>query len=231
MYSIEIDRDELGRRLGGGIAEGSITLIEGGDGSGKTILAQRIAYGLLVNGHSVTYVSTELSLPEFMKQMMSLKYNITPYVLNGQFRFFPVYPATVRKLKKKKDLLKRLAEADIIYQTDVTIIDTITLMLPEEGVDEKSVFEFLNKLKKEVLKGKSIVITADPDATDERLLEPLREIADNYLITKLEQAAEDIKNVILVQRWKRTEREVSKIIKFRVEPKFGIVIDISSFAI
>ena len=104
-------------------------------------------------------------------------------------------------------------------------------MLPEEGVDEKSVFEFLNKLKKEVLKGKSIIITADPDATDERLLEPLREIADNYLIAKLEAAAEDIKNVILVQRWKRTEREVSKIIKFRVEPKIGIVIDISSFAI
>lgn len=231
MYSFEIDRDELGRRLGGGIAEGSITLIEGDDGSGKTILTQRMAYGLLVNGYSVTYVSTELSLPEFTKQMMSLRYNITPYILNGQFRFFPVFPSTTYKLRKKKDLIQRLSKADIIFQTDVTIIDTITMMIPDEGIDEKTVFEFINKLKKEVLRGKSIIITADPGATDEKLLEPLREIADNYIIAKLETAAEDIKNVILVQRWKRTEREVSKIIKFRVEPKFGIVIDISSFAI
>jgi len=231
MYSFEIERDELGRKLGGGIAEGSITLIEGGDGAGKTVLAQRITYGLLVNGYSVTYVSTELSLPEFTKQMMSLRYNVTPYILRGQFRFFSVFPSTVYRLRKKKDLLQRLSRADVLYLTDVTIIDTITMLVPEGGADERAVFEFMGRLKKEVLRGKSIIITADPEATDERLLEPLREIADNYLVMKLETTAEDIKNVIYVQRWKRTEREVSKIIKFRVEPKFGIVIDISSLAV
>jgi flagellar protein FlaH len=231
MYSFEIDRDELGRRLGGGIAEGSITLIEGGDGSGKTILTQRMAYGLLVNKVSVTYISTELSLPEFMKQMSSLRYNILPYLLNGQFKFFAVFPATAHKLKKKKDLIQRLIHADVLFQTDVTIIDSLTMLQPDEGVSDKTAFDLITKLKKLIVKGKSIVITVDPDSTDPKILDPLREIADNYLIMKAETGAEDIKNVIFVKRWKRTEREVSKIIKFRVEPKFGIVIDISSFAI
>ncbi len=231
MYSFELERDELGRRLGGGIAEGSITLIEGGDGSGKSILAQRMAYGLLVNKVSVTYISTELSLPEFMKQMSSLRYNVLPYLLNGQFRFYAVFPSTAHRLKKKQDLIERLIKADILFSTDVTIIDSLTMLQPDNGVSEKTAFDFMTKLKKLVVKGKSIVLTVDPDSTDPKLLEPLREVADNYLIMKAEAGAEDIKNVIFVQRWKRTEREVSKIIKFRVEPKFGIVIDISSFAV
>ncbi len=231
MYSFELERDELGRRLGGGIAEGSITLIEGGDGSGKSILAQRMAYGLLMNKVSVTYISTELSLPEFMKQMSSLRYNVLPYLLNGQFRFYAVFPSTAHRLKKKQDLIERLIKADILFSTDVTIIDSLTMLQPDNGVSDKTAFEFMTKLKKLVVKGKSIVLTVDPDSTDPKLLEPLREVADNYLIMKAEAGAEDIKNVIFVQRWKRTEREVSKIIKFRVEPKFGIVIDISSFAV
>jgi len=231
MYSFELERDELGRRLGGGIAEGSITLIEGGDGSGKSILAQRMAYGLLVNKVSVTYISTELSLPEFMKQMSSLRYNVLPYLLNGQFKFYAVFPSTAHRLKKKQDLIDRLIKADILFSTDVTIIDSLTMLQPDNGVSEKTAFDFMTKLKKLVVKGKSIVLTVDPDSTDPKLLEPLREVADNYLIMKAEAGAEDIKNVIFVQRWKRTEREVSKIIKFRVEPKFGIVIDISSFAV
>ncbi|NPA76726.1 MAG: hypothetical protein GXN93_03150 [Candidatus Diapherotrites archaeon] len=231
MYSFELERDELGRRLGGGIAEGSITLIEGRDGSGKSILAQRMAYGLLVNKVSVTYISTELSLPEFMKQMSSLRYNVLPYLLNGQFKFYAVFPSTAHRLKKKQDLIDRLTKADILFSTDVTIIDSLTMLQPDNGVSEKTAFNFMTKMKKLVVKGKSIVITVDPDSTDPKLLEPLREVADNYLIMKAETGAEDIKNVIFVQRWKRTEREVSKIIKFRVEPKFGIVIDISSFAV
>ncbi len=231
MYSFELERDELGRRLGGGVAEGSITLIEGGDGSGKSILTQRMAYGFLVNGVSVTYISTEASLPEFMKQMNSLRYNVLPYLLNGQFRYYAVFPSTAHRLKKKQDLLERLISADQLFATDVTIIDSITMLQPDSGVDEKTAFRFMTKMKKLIVKGKSVIITADPDSTDEKLLEPLREVADNYLIMKAEAGAEDIKNVIFVQRWKRTERDVSKIIKFRVEPKFGIVIDISSFAI
>ena len=58
----------------------------------------------------------------------------------------------------------------------------------------------------------------------------MREVADNYLELRAEIVGDDIKNVIYVRRWK-SEKEATKVIKFRVEPKFGIVIDISAFAI
>ncbi len=231
MYSFEIERDELGRRLGGGLAPGTITLIEGPDGSGKSVLCQRMTYGLLKNGHTVTYISTELSTKDFINQMLSLRYNIIPYLLNRSLLFVPVFPATVRKLKRKKDLIKRLINAPHLFERDVTFIDSLTLMLPDGKLDQNTLFSFLNFLKRVTNEGKSIVLTVDPGSTDSSVLEPLREIADNYIETRSEVVADDIKNIILVKRWKRAEREVAKVIKFRVEPKFGIIIDISAFAV
>lgn len=231
VYRFDIERDELGRRLGGGLAKGSITLIEGPDGSGKSVLSQRIAYGLLQNGHTVTYISTELSTKDFINQMFSLKYNIIPFLLNKSLLFVPVFPPSVRRLKRKKDLVPRMMNAPYLFERDVTIIDSFTLMLDGGKLDKNTLFQFINFMKKITSQGKSIILTVDPRSTAISVLEPLRDVADNYIVTRSEIMADDIKNIILVRRWKRTEREVAKVIKFRVEPKFGIIIDISSFAI
>ncbi len=230
MYSINLERDELGRRLGGGIAPGTITIIEGEDGSGKSILSQRIAFGLLENGHTVTYLSTELSTKGFLRQMQSLGYNVLPYLVKRRLMFFPVFPPSAKKLKKKKDLLERLMRAEFLFINEVTIIDSINLMLPDEPLRESQVFQFINFLKKVIQKGRSIIITYDPGNMDVKLMEQLREVADNYLELKQEVVGDDIKNVIYVKRWK-AERDVTKVIKFRVEPRFGLIIDISAFAI
>ncbi|MCA9478567.1 MAG: hypothetical protein KC535_05460, partial [Nanoarchaeota archaeon] len=45
--NIEIKRDELHRNIGGALPKNSLILVEGVDGSGKSIMAQRIAYGCL----------------------------------------------------------------------------------------------------------------------------------------------------------------------------------------
>jgi len=50
-----LQRDELERNLGGGIPKNSILLIEGEDGSGKSILSQRLIFSFLKSEASVTY--------------------------------------------------------------------------------------------------------------------------------------------------------------------------------
>ncbi len=230
MYSIEIEKDELGRRLGGGIAEGTFTIIEGPDGSGKSVLSQRITYGLLKNGHTVTYISTELSTKDFMKQMNSLGYNITKYLIWRKLLFVPVFPPSVDNLKIKKDLVDRLIKAEFLFVKDVTIIDSFNFMVPDGRLDEKTLFNFTNFIQKLNEKGRSVIITYDPHTLDENIKETFRELADNYLELKTEVVGDDIKNIIYVRRWKST-RDFSRVIKFRVEPKFGIIIDISSFAV
>lgn len=230
IYSIVLERDELGRRLGGGIAAGTITIMEGPDGAGKSVLSQRFAYGLLENNHTVTYISTELSTKDFIRQMQSLGYNILKYLISRRLMFFPVFPPSAKKLREKKDLIERLMRAEFLFINDVTIIDSLNMMIPGGVLPERTLFDFINFLKKTTQKGRSIILTYDPESLDNSIIEALREVADNYLELKAEVVGDDIKNVIYVRRWK-SEKEVTKIIKFRVEPKFGIVIDISAFAI
>ena len=230
IYSIVLDRDELGRRLGGGIAAGTITIIEGPDGAGKSVLTQRFTYGLLENKHTVTYISTELSTKGFIRQMQNLGYNILKYLISRRLMFFPVFPPSAKKIREKKDLIDRLIRAEFLFINDVTIIDALNPMLPNGTLPEKTLFDFIGFLKKTIQKGRSIVLTYDPESIDSTVVERLREVADNYLELKAEVVGDDIKNIIYVRRWK-AEKDVTKVIKFRVEPKFGIVIDISAFAI
>ena len=230
IYSIVLERDELGRRLGEGIMSGTITIMEGPDGSGKSVLSQRFTYGLLVNGHTVTYISTELSTKDFIRQMQNLGYDVLKYLISRRLMFFPVFPPSAKKVREKKDLVDRLIRAEFLFINDVTIIDSFNMMVPGGVLPEKTLFDFINFMKKVTQKGRSIVLTYDPESLDKSVVESLREVADNYLELRAEVVGDDIKNVIYVRRWK-AEKEVTKVIKFRVEPKFGIVIDISAFAI
>ena len=62
LFGIHLKADELAARMGGGLPRGSTMLIEGAEGSGRSAMCQRLLYGLLQNGHSATFVSTELTL-------------------------------------------------------------------------------------------------------------------------------------------------------------------------
>ncbi len=59
---IKTDICELGRVLGGGIVEGSLVLVGGDPGIGKSTLLLQMCYNLAKNGNSVLYISGEESL-------------------------------------------------------------------------------------------------------------------------------------------------------------------------
>ena len=62
MDSIKTDLCELDRVLGGGIVEGSLVLVGGDPGIGKSTLLLQMCYNLAKNGNSVLYISGEESL-------------------------------------------------------------------------------------------------------------------------------------------------------------------------
>ena len=67
LYKIELERDGLHRNLGGGFPKGAIVLMIGKYGAGKSAVSQRLTYGFLKNGHSVTMVSTEFTTKAFLE--------------------------------------------------------------------------------------------------------------------------------------------------------------------
>src|SRR6056297_2147555 len=125
LYSLGMeDHDRLNKELGGGIPGGSIVLIEGDYGAGKSAMSQRFTYGLCEEGHSVTLVSTELTVRGFIDQMHSLSYDMEEHLL-----FFHADVDTGKSALRstgnvddedgnRKQLLKRLMEAEKMWQAD-----------------------------------------------------------------------------------------------------------------
>jgi len=137
LFSIGLkERDRLDKELGGGMPPGSIVLMEGDYGAGKSAISQRFSYGLCEEGHTVTFLSTELTVGSFLEQMNSLDYDMVDHMLDENILFLH---ADIGESKNtfsddggdddRKDLLKRLMEAEVMWESDVIIIDTFDAIL------------------------------------------------------------------------------------------------------
>ncbi len=223
----DIPRDDLSSKLGGGLAKGSITVIKGVDGAGKSVFAQRFCFGFLEHDLKVSFISSELSTRDFIKQMNSLEYNILSHLLKRKLLFIPVFPITVQ-FKKKEDLLKRLVASSHLFKSDVIIIDSLNALVESKKITESDILSFTTFLKRIIGIGKTIIINVDPSTISKKVTENLEEIASNLVALETRVFQTDVKNVAVIKRWSRAEQEISKVIAYRVEPRIGIIVDISA---
>ena len=94
---ISTGHPEIDRKLGGGIPQGSLTLIEGQSDAGKSVLSQQMIWGSMQAGHRVALVSTENTVRSFNNQMRSLGLDIIDYLLLGRLKVYHVESARVRR--------------------------------------------------------------------------------------------------------------------------------------
>lgn len=71
---------EVDRVLGGGVVEGSLLLLSGDPGIGKSTLLLKIAEGIAMSGKKVLYVSTEESLHQIYLRVERLQIGRSPYL-------------------------------------------------------------------------------------------------------------------------------------------------------
>lgn len=226
--NIALSSDELHRKIGAGIPLGSIMLIEGEDGGGKSITCQRFLYGFLKNGHSATYICSEMTTKDFVKQMKSLEYDVSHYLIKRKLLYIPMFPRVGRVLPRE-DFLERLMRAQQLFQTEAVIIDTLNSLITEKFTKQDT-FRFLTFLKKVANLDKTVIITANPHMIDKGFLDVLRGVADVHLKIDIKQAAGNIRRSLNVYRFRGSSIMVSPTIGFRVEPRIGFVIEISAVA-
>lgn len=222
IFNIELKQDELGLKLGGGIPKGSTVLIEGAEGSGRSVISQRILYGILSHGYTATYVSTEMTLRDFIDQMYSLDYRIDQSLIKGKLQFFPVYPILGHS-RNRYDFLERLMDSPQLYNNDFLIIDSFSA-LTKDSLDERKCIAYMAFLKKQTKMEKTILMTADETC---RAVEPLRQAADVYLSIKMKQSSQGMVRQVNVMRYQRAKKRVDEQMKIRIEPGIGLVIEIS----
>lgn len=225
---ITLETDELHRRIGSKVPAGSLLLIEGEDSAGKSIVSQRLLYGFLVNGHSVTYVSSELTTKDFVNQMRSLSYSVGAYLRMKKLLFIPMFP-TMAKVVPREDFLERLMNARQLFENDAIIIDTLNSLIVER-FSKEDIFSLISFLKKIISMDKLVIITVDPTLFDSNVLKILRAVCDIHFKLNLKLIEGNIKRSITVNRFRGGVKQVSQAIGFRVEPRIGFVMEISAIA-
>ncbi|WP_138007597.1 ATPase domain-containing protein [Halalkalirubrum salinum] len=239
------DHDRLNKELGGGIPRGSIVLMEGDYGAGKSAISQRFSYGFCQTGASVTMLSTELTVSGFIDQMHSLSYDVVKPLLNEQLLFLHADIDSTGALTgsdedgERKKLLKRLMEAETMWDPDVIIIDTFDAILRNDPTFEalvrqneerQAALEIISFFRDIISSGKIIVLTVDPSAVDDEAIGPFRSIADVYLELQMVEVGNDIRRQVQVKRFAGMGEQVGDTIGYSVRSGTGIVIESRSVA-
>ncbi|MBW3583966.1 MAG: ATPase [Euryarchaeota archaeon] len=249
---IKIEKDELSERLGGGLPRGSLICLEAPYGAGKSILSQRVLYGLLKNNHTVGVASTELTTLGFIEQMNSMDYPIEEFLLSGDLVFLPVYPL-VGNRQVPPDLLYRLRNAAPLYSKEVVIIDTLSKLLTDqqrvfrenpqlvvsnggragrEATPEErlvlEVEETIYHMKRLAASGKTFIVTLEPDGLSPDILSLFREVSDVHISLDFNLVGNAAARRIIVNRFSRAKNRFGDVIGYRVEPGVGLVIEIKS---
>jgi len=226
IFKMELKGDELHRRIGGGLPAGTIMLLEGDRGTGKSIFAQRLLYGFLMNGYRISYVSSQYTTVEYIRQMFSLGYDVVPFLIRKRLVFVSLYPLLTGVSEKKKFLSRLLGEPRL-WETDVVIIDSFSSLLSREQ-DLGAVRNFLMYIKKLASLDKVIILTVNTEEIDKESLFILEEAATMLVRLQLKVFGGDLKNSAIIVKYNNAKRVFQKIIPFRVEPKVGLVVEIAA---
>ena len=226
-YSIKLKRDQLSEKFGGGIPKGSIFLVEGKDGGGKSIICQRLAFGFLENKTKVTYVSTELSTMGFVTQMGSLGYEVVEKILNEDLLMIPMFP-TMGNVKLSKNFIDKMMKTNKIFESDVIIFDALSYLIIQDNFTTEKIFSIVKFFKQLASMGKVVVVSVDPTLITEDFLKIIRTISDIYMGVEAKSILGNILNVLSINRFRGQEKKVTIQFPFSVRPGSGLSIEIAA---
>ena len=208
----------LDNKLGGGIPLGSLTLIEGTSGAGKSVLAQQMMHGSLESGYTLALFTSENTVRGLVKQMQSLGLDIMSYLMLGKFR---IYPIEVSQLGKEAPLtllraMKNETSRDMIF------VDSLTSSIPSSS--DKEVLNFFEESKKICGGGTTVITVVHSHGLSRELRTRIRSLCDAHLQLRTEQVGSKMIKTLEATKIRGADRTTDNIVSFEVEPGWGIKI-------
>jgi len=226
---ISTGNTELDKKIADGIPIRSLTLLEGENDTGKSVLTQQIMWGALKQGLSVDLFTTENTTKSFIKQMESLSLDISEYFAWGYLRVFPFHLVGVEWTKEKVEaILNRLIENIRESPAQVAVVDSITLFT--EYTDTDSILTFFTNCKSLVDDGKTILITLHSYAFEEDTLVRIRSTCDAHLNMKKAMMGDKYVMVMEAVKVRGAHRTSGNMVSFEVHAGYGMKVIPMSFA-
>jgi len=224
-YEFTLEQDSLANAMGARLPNRSLWMVQGEVGGGKSLVSQRLIFGLLENGSKVLVITTELTTRGWIEQMESIGYPVTEYIANGRLLIFSRF-GVIAETKEGVDLFDVL-ESEAIEKSDVVVVDSASALMPT-GLDTSQQLIALQKLRRVCSDSRSILLTIDPSEMDEKLLHKLRSSCEVLLDLNAGFVGGEIKRTIVVTRFLRAAGPVQASVGWRVEPYMGFIVDITA---
>lgn len=223
------EKDGFAERFGVEIPDGSLALLEGKEGTGKSIFCQRFCYAFLKNGYTCSYVSTQFTIKSFLKQTASVGYDVRKYLMAGKL-FFISTEVTLAETKPKETYLEGLMTSRKLFEPDVVFIDSLSTLLNECLTKENLVdlTSFFNRLTGS---GKIIILTANPTEWDEQIHSAFKMITNiHFRISRESMPGIGIVHNIYVEKFNGARKKYEPLTTFSVKPGSGLAIESSGVA-
>jgi flagellar protein FlaH len=210
---------EVDKKIGGGIPEGSLSLIEGQSDSGKSVLLQQLIFGALMDNFRIAYYTTENTTRSLMRQMESLGMNVLDHFLLGKLNVYPV-PSAMTSQESMTFFTRLLGHVSQQRSYDIIAMDSLTSFVSH--VPERDTLTFFTALKNICDENKTLVITLHAYAFDESMFIRIRSICDAHLRLRTEEVGDQIVKVLEVAKIRGAEKSTGNIVSFEVEPGLGM---------
>ena len=220
---------ELDKKIADGLPLESLTLIEGENDTGKSVLTQQIIWGALKQGLSVDLFTTENTSKSFIKQMESMSLDISDFFAWGYLRVFPLHVVGFEWSKTEMEgILQRLILNIQNSKAQVAIVDSLTLFT--EYAETDMILTFFTNCKTLVDHGKTVLVTLHTYAFEEDTLVRIRSICDAHLNMKKALVGDKYVMVMEVIKVRGARKTTGNVVSFEVHPGYGMKIIPMSFA-
>jgi flagellar protein FlaH len=203
----------------------SLYVLQGAVGGGKSLVSQRLIYGMVENGVKVLVITTELTTRGWIEQMESIGYGITDAIREGKLMVFSRF-GSIAESTPDVDLIQ-LLESEAVELADVVVIDSASSLMPSD-LDDASRFQLMQRLRQISSQGRSLMLCVDPVEMDDKLMHNLRSSAEVVLDLMTTMIGGEIKRNVVVTRYLRAAGPVQTSIGWRVEPSMGFIVDITA---
>jgi len=224
-FPFVLETDSLADSMGSRLPNRSIYVVQGDVGSGKSLMGQRLSYGLAENDVKVLVITTELTTRGWIEQMESIGYGVTEFIRTGQLMVFSRFGTIAEALPDVG--IQQVLDSEAVSKADIIIIDSASSLMPDD-LDDNGRFKMMQKLRKVTSEGRSIMLCVDEKEMDSKLLHTLRASSEIVLDMKTAMIGGEIKRNIVVTRYLRAAGPVQSSIGWRVEPSMGFIVDITA---
>ena len=224
-FDFGVIQDSLGQSMGTAIPNRALMLVCGGIGSGKSIMGQRMSFGMTANDVKVSLFTTELTTRGWLEQVSSIGYYMDKRIDEGSFHLVSSFGVIAEPSDDQVTILD-LLESPASKEAEVVIIDRASELMPTE-VGGK---ELLSRLRKFTSEGRTLILAIDPDEMDAGVLRDMKNSAEVVLDLFTAVVGGQLVRTVSVTRFLRAAGPVTERIGWKVMPEMGFIVDITAVA-